>query len=303
VDHSIKERFLGKQFRPIVDLREEVTFWIKAKYDYVPLFFAGYNFPGIKSGWAEEHKGIITSLDEFNNYPWHIPRKDDYSILEKVKRYLPSSMKIISGTAGIFERVWQLMGFETFCKKIYSEPRLISMMFEEIGDIVFNVYKKLTQYSIVGALWISDDIACNSGPLVSPKIYREHLFPWWRKIAELCHKRDLPLLLHSDGNLYILIDELLEIGINALHPIQPEAMDLAYLKKKYGKKLCLIGNVEVHKLSTSSPEEIRKIVTDRLKIGAPGGGYCLGSSNTITYYVKLENYIEMINACIELGKY
>jgi uroporphyrinogen decarboxylase len=303
VDHSIQERFLGKRFRPLLDLKEEIAFWVKAKYDYVPFFFAGYNFPGVKSGWAEEHKGVITSLEEFEKYPWHTPSKNDYSILRRVEEFLPSSMKVISGTAGIFERVWQLMGFETFCRKLYSEPDLISKMFEKVGAIVFDVYKNLSQYSIIGALWISDDIACNSGPIVSPKIYRKYLFPWWKEIASLCQRHDLPLLLHSDGNLYMLIDELLEIGINALHPIQPEAMDLAYLKKKYGENLCLIGNIEVHKLSTATPEEIRKLVVERLRVGAPGGGYCLGSSNTITYYVKLENYLEMINTCIEQGRY
>jgi uroporphyrinogen decarboxylase len=303
VDHRIKEAFLGKSFRPLVDLREEVSFWINAGYDYVPLFFAGYNFPGMKSGWAEEHKGAITNLEEFEKYPWHIPAENDYSILERVGEFLPSSIKIISGTAGIFERVWQLMGFETFCRKIYTEPILVSKMFEKVGSIVFDVYRKLSQYSIIGALWISDDIAYNSGPMVPPRIYRKYLFPWWKDIASLCQKHDLPLLLHSDGNLYTLIDELLEIGLNALHPIQPEAMDLAYLKKKYGGRLCLIGNVEVHKLSTADREDIRRIVAERLRIGAPRGGYCLGSSNTIAHYVKLENYIEMINACIEFGKY
>ena len=303
VDHPIKECFLGKRFRPLIDLKDEIDFWAKAGYDYIPLFFAGYNFPLLKSGWAQEREGVITNLEEFEHYPWDIPSKDDYTILQTIEEYLPSSMKIISGTAGIFERAWQLMGFQTFCKKTHTEPELIERIFEKVGNIVFNVYANLSRYPVIGGLWISDDIAFNSGPLVSPRIYQEHLFPWWKEIAEVCSEHDLPLLLHSDGNLYTLIDELLEIGIDALHPVQPEAMDLAHLKRKYGKRLCLIGNIEVHALSTGTPQEIRKLVAERLAVGAPGGGYCLGSSNTIPDYVKIENYREMLNACIELGRY
>jgi len=303
VDHPIKEQFLGKRFRPLEDLRDEIDFWIRAGYDYVPLFFAGYNFPGLRSGWAEERKGVITNWNEFESYPWDVPSKDDYTILERVEDFLPRKMKIISGTAGIFERVWQLMGFQTFCTKVHKEPELIHRMFEKVGKIISTVYANLSRYRIVGALWISDDIAFNSGPLISPGVYREHLFRWWKDIVEIGTKHAFPILLHSDGNLYSLIDELLEIGIDALHPIQPEAMDLGYLKKKYHGRLCLIGNIEVHKLSTGTPQEIRRLVAERLAVGAPGGGYCLGSSNTIADYVKLENYREMLNACVELGRY
>jgi len=305
VDHEIKEKFLGKKFEPLKDLKEEVDFWIKAGYDYVPFFFAGYNFPGLNrpSPWAEEHKGIITNWKEFEDYPWHIAEKDDYSPLVKIAQYLPQSMKIISGTAGIFERVWQLMGFETFCINLHRDIKLIEEMFKKVGSIIFNVYEKLSKYSVIGGLWISDDIAYNSGPMISPRIYRKFLFPWWEAIADLCQQRDIPLLLHSDGNLYALIEDLIKIGINALHPIQPEAMDLGYLKKKYGKKLALIGNIEVDKLARGTPEEIQVLVKDRIRTAAKGGGYCLGSSNTIPHYVKLENYNAMRETCFKFGKY
>jgi len=305
VDHEIKEAFLGKRFRPLKDLKDEVAFWLKAGYDYIPFFFAGYNFPGLggSSPWAEERKGVITNQQEFNNYSWHVTEENDYTPLDRIAGYLPSSMKIVSGTAGIFERVWQLMGFETFCTKLHTDTNLVEGMFEKVGSAIFHVYEKLSKHSIIGGLWISDDVAYNSGPMISPQIYRKLLFPWWEAIADLSKERDIPLLLHSDGNLYILIDDFIKIGIDALHPIQPEAMDLRYLKKKYGKKLCLIGNIEVDKLYRGTPEEIRELVKNRIRVAAKGGGFCLGSSNTVPHYAKLENYNAMREACFEFGRY
>lgn len=305
VDHEIKERLLGSRFEPLKDLGDEVGFWVKAGYDYIPFFFAGYNFPGMSTHgpWAEEGKGVITNLEEFQNYPWYVAEENDYSILQRMAEDLPSSMKLVSGTAGIFERVWQLMGFKTFCMKLQSDPELIEKMFKKIGSVIFNVYEELSKHSIIGGLWISDDIAYNSGPMISPRVYRKLLFPRWEAIGDLCQEHDIPLLLHSDGNLYSMVEDLIKIGVNALHPIQPEAMDLRYLKEKYGDRLCLIGNIEVNKLSRGTPGEIRELVKDRIRIATKGGGYCLGSSNTITNYVKPENYDAMREACFAFGKY
>jgi uroporphyrinogen decarboxylase len=156
----------------------------------------------------------------------------------------------------------------------------------------------------VGAIWYTDDLAYTEGLIVSPQVYRRHLFPWMRKIKAVCRERDLPLLFHSDGDLWEVMDDLIEIGVNALHPIEPKAMDIAEVKRKVGGKLCLIGNVDLgYTLTRGTPAEVRAEVRERIRTCGPGGGYCVGSSNTVTNYVPLANYKAMIEAAKEFGRY
>jgi uroporphyrinogen decarboxylase len=111
---------------------------------------------------------------------------------------------------------------------------------------------------------------------------------------------DWPVVMHTDGDVRPLIDDLIRIGLNALHPIEPKAMDIFDLKRKYHDELCLIGNLDLAgSLGRGTPQEVRKDVEERIKRLAPGGGYAVGSSNSVAHYVPIENY----KATIEFGQY
>lgn len=100
------------------------------------------------------------------------------------------------------------------------------------------------------------------------------------------------------------MDDLIECGYNSVHPIEPLGMDIYELKKKYGNKLCLIGNIEVDSfLSRGTPEQIEKEAKKKINALAPGGGYCCGSSNTVPYWVPIKNYRAMIEAIDKYGNY
>jgi uroporphyrinogen decarboxylase len=133
---------------------------------------------------------------------------------------------------------------------------------------------------------------------------RQALFPWYRRIAGIARDAGLPLIFHSDGNLLSILDELVEIGFQALQPIEPEAMDIAYLKRRYGNRLCLIGNLDLGgALTRGTPAEVRESVRQHIRAIGPGGGYCVGSSNTVTNYVPLQNFRAMVAATFEFGRY
>ena len=111
-------------------------------------------------------------------------------------------------------------------------------------------------------------------------------------------------MYHSDGDLTAVMDDLLDVGINALHPIEPKAMDIYEMKKKYAGRLALVGNIDLGStLVTGTPDEVRQDVRRHIKELAPGGGYCVSSSNTIPNYVPLENYRAMLEATFEYGRY
>ena len=317
VDAHVMSAFMG---RPVKTLQDNVDFWLAAGYDYIrirPKYdyhtagaqartaeYSAYGDHSETRKWAPTHGGVIQTDEDFEKFPWPRPQDIGYSDVEAVARLLPDGMKVISGCTGIYESVWMLMGFEGFSMALAENPALVERMFQKIGELHYNMIKTVAAMPHVGAIWYTDDIAYTEGLLVSPAVYRKHLFPWMRKIKAVCRERDLPLLFHSDGDLWQVMDDLIEIGVNALHPIEPKAMDIAEVKRRVGRKLCLIGNIDLgYTLTRGTPEEVRAEVRERIRACAPGGGYCVGSSNSVTNYVPVANYRAMIEAAREFGKY
>jgi uroporphyrinogen decarboxylase len=227
VDRKIMEEFINK---PVgshdtgedYDLEAEIEFWYRAGYDYIHIE-PRYFFPK-KSGrlpTPDEHAGLITSWDEFAQYPWPSLDEVDFSALDIAPDLLPPGMAIIAGTSGIFEETWMVMGFETLCLAVYDQPDLVAAVFNRVGSFVVQIFERIVTYQRLGALWISDDLAYTSGPMLKPDNYRQWLFPWYRRLKMIADKRNLPLLLHSDGDLSLILPDLLEIGFNGLQPIEP----------------------------------------------------------------------------------
>ena len=98
-----------------------------------------------------------------------------------------------------------------------------------------------------------------------------------------------------------MIETIIDTGFNALHPIEPESMDIYDLRGRVGKRLCLLGNIRVHTLSTASPGVVRELVSDRILNLGREGAYCVGSSNSIPNYVPLANYKAMLATSAELA--
>jgi len=113
-----------------------------------------------------------------------------------------------------------------------------------------------------------------------------------------------PLIYHSDGNVLPVVDDLIvEVGISALHPIEPKAMDIRQLKRDYGSRVALMGNVDVDLLSRGTADMVAEQTKELLRDIAPGGGYLLGSSNSIPYYIPLANYRAMLDTLGRFGSY
>jgi len=307
---SIKERILG---RPVLTLADDAEFMASMGYDFVKLqpvlpmdissSQASSLSGGIDRSWAPEHGGLILSMADFEKYPWPKISDISYRLLEEAKTGLPEGMGVIGQYGDIFTLAWEMMGFENFALASYEDPDLVDALMEKIGSLVYSMYETMAQMEWVGALWYSDDIAYSTGLLMSPDFFRKTLFPWLKKMGDLAKARNIPFLYHSDGILYSVMEDLIACGVTSLHPIEPKAMDIAEVKAKYGDRLSLCGNIEVDLLARGTPAEIEQQVIQRIKALAPGGGYCLCSSNSIPDYINLENYIQMVKTGLEWGKY
>jgi uroporphyrinogen decarboxylase len=333
-DLEVKEAFLG---RPIKRVADDIQFHLHAGYDYYTFglqyeeIVEAYDRIGVPSGgpatplygrtgprnWVPERGGLIANRQDFDSFPWPDPDRSRImamaNIFDRVTgdeavrqalQHLPSGMQFIVQTDGIFERFTKLMGLETFSYLLYDDPALVAEMFEVGGRLAVGLFDYMARLPGVGALWLADDLAYGSGPFVSPEVLRKYLFPWYRKISEIAHGIDCPLLFHSDGNLLSVLDDLVEIGFNAIQPVEPNAMDIKRLKQKYAGRLCLVGNIDLgYTLTRGTPDQVRGEVQQRIRDVGPGGGYCVGSSNTVTNYVPLENFRAMVDATFAYGKY
>jgi uroporphyrinogen decarboxylase len=318
VDIDVREAFLG---RKIVTLADEVEFWREAGYDFIPVSagllavgevaqetaihhterYGVYGDGQRDVTWAVEGEGVITTWEQFEAYPWPTPEQIAIEQIAAHAALLPEGMAIAAVIGKIFTAVWMLMGFEGFAEAVVHGPDLLAAVFEKVGSIQYGVCKRCMEEPRVGALLMSDDIAYGQGLMVNPRILREHLFPWYRKLGRELNARGIPYVYHSDGDLWPVMGDILDCGFNALHPIEPKGMDSREVKAKFGDRLCILGNIDLDRLSRGTPAEAAEMVKRNIDALAYDGGYCVGSSNSVTYFVPLANYVAMIETAKEYG--
>jgi uroporphyrinogen decarboxylase len=324
VDTSVMAGFLG---RPIATTHDVADFYRTAGYDFVPVYVVrdaniwtggrppkeGYRVTRFhrsanspeeqETYWRCENAGWITSLDELDRFPWPDQQAFDLAHLDETIRCLPDGMKAI-GIVSLHEWAIHIVGSESFLIATIEQPEFIREILRRIGERIVDSVERASRLKRVGAVWVGDDLAYKTGLLYSPEKMRDWLFPWYRKIADIARSRDLPLIFHSDGDVREIIPDLIQIGFDALHPIEPNAMDIVEIKRKWGKQLCLIGNIDLsYTLPRGTLREVEAEVRQRLRECAPGGGYCLSSANSVPEYVPVANYRAMVEATLRWGKY
>jgi uroporphyrinogen decarboxylase len=318
MDHYAKERFLG---RKIASLKDEVDFWEAAGFDFVtspagviqgfienqkekPAATKSDKTEGADRDWANEHEGIITTWEDYEKFSWPTIDDIDFTKWETLGKIMPSGMKAVAIMGRIYTQVWMLMGADTFYRSLETNEELVGAMFEKVGSIQYETLLRLVEHPSVGAIVNPDDIAHNAGWLVNPRYFRQYVFPWYKKMGDVCRDNGLGFVFHSDGDCTDAMKDIIDCGFQGFNPIQPNCMDIVEVKKKWGKSLCLIGNINLDStLTLGTPQDVRAEVYERIRTIAPGGGYMLASSNSIPDYVPLENMKAMLDAAFEFGKY
>ncbi len=316
VDLPVKEAFIGRKIQTAAD---EAEFWVTAGYDYAPIATGLLQVGGVMSGeatqtsegryslyedrteinWAAEGQGIIQTVEDVAAFPWPDAETLDLSPITELADALPAEMPVIVIIGKLFTPAWMLLGFEGFAEASLFNRPLLDAIFERITAFQFRVFERAIELPKVAGIWHSDDLAFGTGLLVSPEVYRHYVFPWYRRMGEICRARDLLYIYHSDGNLHEVFDDLIACGFHALHPIEPQAMDARQVKAQVGDHLCLLGNIDVDLLARGTPDQVRKAVRANLRDLTADGGYCPGSANSVTHYCRLDNYRALIETAFE----
>ena len=156
----------------------------------------------------------------------------------------------------------------------------------------------------VDGIVVEGDLAGEKTTLVSPRDYRQYIKPYQEELADYAHGHGLKIIKHGDGNMWPILDDLIEAGFDGFNPIQPQCMDIGEVKAHVAGKLCLVGNIDCrHLLPFGTVEEVDQTVKQTIETAAPGGGYVISSSNSIHPGCKPENYIAMVAAAHKYGGY
>jgi uroporphyrinogen decarboxylase len=154
------------------------------------------------------------------------------------------------------------------------------------------------------AIMTTDDYSDNRGPVMGPERFREFILPGLIRQCEAVHARGGTFIKHTDGNIWSILDMLVEAGIDGWHGIQPSiGMDLRLLKERYGDRLCFFGGVNCETLVAGRPEEARAEVRYAIQHAARGGGLVVTSGNVLQPGTRLENYLAARQATRDYGSY
>jgi len=219
-------------------------------------------------------------------------------------KHVKDKMAVIGGIDGPLTIVYLTMGYENLSLALYDDPELVKKMHSIANDFLIEAAKR-TINAGVDAICIAEDLGFHSGPFFSPSQLREFTFPYLRELIQEIRKQDIPVLLHSDGNLNLILDDLIEMGINALHPLESDAyMNLEEIKINYGKKICLVGGINNKVLVNGTPEDVKQEVIRAIEIASPGGGYIPTSDcGDWSDAMPLENIWAVVNTIKQYGHY
>ncbi len=256
-----------------------------------------------------------TTTEEIERHPW--PDMDDPSRVAHVgaeaARLAAEGRYAILATPWLLfplERAFAMQGMDKFLMNMALHPDFAEALLRKIADVC----KRLMHHFLaalggnVDIIKIGDDLGTQHSLLMSPEMYRRVLKPIHADYIEFIRQRtDARVFFHSCGDVYPLLDDLVEIGIDVINPVQTSAggmADLAALKARYGSKLAFCGAIDTHRvLPRGTPEQVRAEVRRVIEILGPGGGYLAAAVHTIMDDVPAANILAMVDAVAEHGRY
>lgn len=260
-------------------------------------------------GWSTETEGYwpadspLADSKELDQYPW--PDPNDPHLLDDAVSKLASDggkhFALPNFGFCLFERAWALRGFERFLIDLVDDPAFAEELLERIAQIQLVLARRFLALGVDGG-YFGDDYGAQKGLLFSPRLWRKLVKPRLARLFAVFREAGLPVILHSDGDIAAILPDLVEIGLSALNPVQPEVLDLSWLRDTFGHTLAFYGGVSSQTvLPHGSPEDVQAAVRTCRRTLAPNGtGLILAPSHRLTSDIPLEN-VEALLAALHEG--
>ncbi|HIS68842.1 MAG TPA: hypothetical protein IAA58_05680 [Candidatus Gallacutalibacter stercoravium] len=276
-------------------------FYRRMGYDTVTYeFCTGGAMPG--SGALGGHiDPVIKNREDFEKYPWEqIPDwyfEKSSADFEALRETMPAGMKAIGGVGnGIFECVQELTGYMGLCYISADDPELYADLFRKVGDVVNAIWARfLREYGdIFCVLRFGDDLGFKSTTLISADDIRQHIIPQYKRIIDQVHAYGKPFLLHSCGNIFNVMDDLIAAGIDAKHSNEDQIALFPEWVRRYGDRIGNFGGIDTDAVCRLSKAEMKEYILDVISQCRGHGGFVFSSGNSIPDYVPVEGYLNMV---------
>ena len=254
------------------------------------------------------------TVDDLDAFPW-----PDFSAPERTAGLREEARRLVEDEqcatvlmcgASTHEMISMIRGLDNWLVDLVANKEFAHALLRKVTDLQIENFRVLLEAvgDYVDIALMADDLGTQDAPIMSPKTYREMIKPYQaEQIAALKDGTDIKLFLHTDGNVYPLIGDFIEIGVDILNPVQVSARDMgdtARLKREFGRHLSFCGAIDTHRvLPQGSTDDVRAEVRRRIHDLAPGGGYILSAVHCIQPDVPPENALVMFDEAKIAGQY
>lgn len=258
----------------------------------------------------------LVDLEDIERYPWPDagdPARTAAGLRESIEKHSKDyAITLGDPFGGILATGFRMRGYANFYMDLAAKPSLACSLMDKITELKMEYWRLALDKvgDLINVIVLEDDLGQQDRTLVSPKMYRKLIKPRYRRLINLLKERKSPwtyIFFHTDGSVYDVLPDLIEMGIDILNPVQVSAakMDPAKLKKEFGNEITFWGGgVDTQQvLPFAKPEEVKQEVRKRIEELAPGGGFVFSTIHNIQPDVPPKNLIAMWEALQEYGKY
>ncbi len=250
-------------------------------------------------------KAAVTNAAGFDRYDMVARLEDsDFDGVRFVQERLGSERAHALNINGPFQEAWNVTGgLDKLLYAFIADPDYAHGALRCATDFLLAVVTKAAELEI-DFLMVDGDLCGNDWPLMSPEHWQEYIVPRKREIVARAHSLGLRIVKHSDGQVWSILDDIIEIGFDGFHPVQPQCMDLEQVKWHTFGKIPIFGNVDcLDLLVFGTPDEVTAETKRVIQVASPGGGHILGSSNSLHPGCRPENVVAMFKAARRYGDY
>ena len=329
-DTALLKKFIDKSSKVADSLTPGIELCVKAGIDLYSLYLTNYPIQFLREGYIEDvgaikhikknpsdnmdilyyMGGYFKNFEDYQVFPKLDPndpkREEVYKAGKALEEKYKGKVCIMPSFCGLLESAWQCFGLQIFSKML-AHPKEIKQIFDDRGKFQVELIKRIIEWGEDGLVLMGDDYGFKNGLLMNPRNYHNYIFPWLKRLCDTAHKGGLKFVLHSCGDILPIFKDIINCGVDAIHPIEPTTANSDYnifkLSKQYKDKITFIGNISPQDLTDKSSKEIEGYVKNLIKKLAPGGGFILSSGHSINPAVKLENFLTMHETLKKYGKY
>jgi uroporphyrinogen decarboxylase len=254
-----------------------------------------------------------TTVKEIEEHQWPSADRWDYSgVRPECERARATGCAVVNGGDRL-DRTAQLKpamyirGAEDFLSDLLLQPAMAQALLERVVGYYLDYDERVFRAAGEGAIdifFMGDDMGTQTGPWVSPRMYRTFFKENFRRFNELAHRYGMKTMYHTCGNVTALIPDFIDCGLDILQSLQPVAMDLAALKREYGRHLCFQGGIDIQStMPQGTAAEVTAEVKQRAATLGPGGGYVFCTAHNLLPDVPTENLQALFAAYREHGRY